>query len=442
MRRRRRCSGAGAGRTGLFAWCTFDWANSAFPTVIVTFVFAAYFAKGVAADEVSGTSHWSFAISLSMLATALLGPLLGAVADHGGRRKPWVFGFTVLMLAVDGDAVVRPAEIATSVWWILALLRAAPTSPSRPGRSSTTPCCPTSRRRDMIGRVSGWGWGLGYIGGLVCLVTALFAADPTRSAAVRPRQAGGRAGPRHGAAGRCLDGAVLAAVLPADAGSPRTPACRPARRCGAASPPCAAPLPHLRHYKRIALFLLAHMIYADGLNTLFAVGGIYAAVSFGMDFDELLLFGIALNVTAGAGAFAFGWVDDAIGAKRTILIALAAIGVLGAGILLVETKTMFWAFALPMGIFLGPTQSASRSLMARIAPPELVGEMFGLFALSGKATAFMGPALFGWVTALSGSQRIGLSTILVFLGVGAALLLLVREQRAVALEVPLEEVAG
>ena len=188
----------------------------------------------------------------------------------------------------------------------------------------------------------------------------------------------------------------------------------------------AATFRNLRHYRQIALFLLAHMIYADGLNTLFAVGGIYAAVTFGMSFDELLIFGICLNVTAGLGAFAFGWVDDAIGPKRTILIALGAISLLGAAILLVETKTLFWLFVLPMGLFLGPAQSASRSLMARIAPPQVITEMFGLYALSGKATAFMGPALFGWVTALSGSQRVGLSTIIVFLAMGGALLLPVR----------------
>jgi UMF1 family MFS transporter len=188
----------------------------------------------------------------------------------------------------------------------------------------------------------------------------------------------------------------------------------------------------LRRYRQIALYLLAHMIYTDGLNTLFSVGGIYAAVTFGMDFDELLLFGITLNVTAGLGAFAFGWVDDWIGPKRTVLIALAGIGALGAAILLVQSKAAFWAFALPIGIFLGPAQSASRSLMARIAPPQVYAEMFGLYALAGKATAFIGPAVFGWVTALSGSQRVGLSTILVFLLVGGLLLLPVGEVRAIA----------
>jgi UMF1 family MFS transporter len=184
---------------------------------------------------------------------------------------------------------------------------------------------------------------------------------------------------------------------------------------------------HVRRYRQVALYLLAHMIYADGLNTLFALGGIYAAVTFGMEVNEVLLFGIAINVTAGAGAFAFGWVDDRIGARRTILIALACLTGFGAGILLVESKLWFWLFGLPLGLFLGPAQSASRSLMARLAPDNMRAEMFGLYALSGKATAFLGPAVFGVVTGATGSQRLGMATIIVFLVIGGGLLSLVRE---------------
>jgi UMF1 family MFS transporter len=149
-----------------------------------------------------------------------------------------------------------------------------------------------------------------------------------------------------------------------------------------------------------------------------------------MDFTELLMFGIAMNVTAGIGAFAFGWVDDWIGAKRTILISVSALTVLGAVLLVVETKTLFWVFALPLGLFFGPAQSASRSLMARMVPVELSTEMFGLYALSGKATAFVGPAAFGWVTAIAASQRAGLATVLAFFVIGMALLLFVRDVRA------------
>ena len=283
----------------------------------------------------------------------------------------------------------------------------------------------------MIGRVSGWGWGLGYVGGLVCLAVALLllirpdpplfgldagAAEPVRATAL------------------LVAGWMAVFSLPFFLLTPDRPgsglSAREAMRRALAT--LRNTVVNLRRYRQVALFLLAHMIYTDGLNTLFSVGGIYAAVTFGMSFDELLLFGIALNITAGAGAFAFGWVDDAIGPRPTVLIALAAITALGAAILLVDSKALFWAFALPIGIFLGPAQSASRSLMARIAPPEVTTEMFGLFALSGKATAFLGPAMFGWVTALSGSQRIGLSTILVFLALGAALLWPVQVPRTTA----------
>jgi UMF1 family MFS transporter len=412
-----------AGRIGQVAWCSFDWANSAFPTVIVTFVFAAYFAKAVAADDIIGTSQWSFAVSLSMLATAVLSPLLGAVADHGGRRKPWIAVFTVLMISATALLWFATPK-ADDVLWILVCFAVANFA-FETGSVFYNAMLPAIASPQTIGRLSGWGWGLGYVGGLTCLVVALllliqpdpplFGLDAAQAEPVR-------------ATALLVASWIALFALPFFLLTPDRPGSglpmSEALRRGFIT--LANTVKHLRHYRQVALFLLAHMIYADGLNTLFSVGGIYAAVTFGMSFDELLLFGISLNVTAGIGAFVFGWVDDAIGPKPTILISLGAIGALGAAILLVDTKMLFWLFALPIGIFLGPAQSASRSLMARIAPPEVMTEMFGLYALSGKATAFMGPALFGWVTALSGSQRIGLSTIIVFLAIGAALLWPVR----------------
>jgi UMF1 family MFS transporter len=179
---------------------------------------------------------------------------------------------------------------------------------------------------------------------------------------------------------------------------------------------------NLRHHGQIARFLLAQMIYSDGLNTLFAFGGIYAAGTFGMDFSEIILFGIAINVTAGLGAFAFAWIDDWIGPKRTILVSLFFLTLLGGALLVVEGKPLFWTLALPLGIFVGPAQAASRSLMAHLAPPGMANEMFGLYSLSGKATAFLGPAALGWATVAFGSQRAGMSAIIVLFLAGALLL--------------------
>ncbi len=164
------------------------------------------------------------------------------------------------------------------------------------------------------------------------------------------------------------------------------------------------------------------MLYIDGLNTLFAFGGIYAAGTFGMSFEEILEFAILLNVAAGLGAFGFGWMDDRLGAKPTIMVALVGLTLAGTSILLVESQAWFIALGCGIGLFIGPAQAASRSLMARLAPPELRSELFGLYALSGKATAFIGPALVGWVTVWADSQRAGMATIPIFFLIGMILL--------------------
>ena len=170
------------------------------------------------------------------------------------------------------------------------------------------------------------------------------------------------------------------------------------------------------------------MIYTDGLNTLFAFGGIYAAGAFGFTFTELIQFGIAINLTSGIGAVTFAWIDDWLGSKKTILISLSALMVLSVLILIIETKSLFWFFGLMLGIFVGPAQAASRSLMAHIAPPALRTEMFGLYAFSGKVTAFLGPATLAVVTDMFNSQRAGMATIVIFLALGATILLFVNDQ--------------
>jgi UMF1 family MFS transporter len=148
-----------------------------------------------------------------------------------------------------------------------------------------------------------------------------------------------------------------------------------------------------------------------------------------MTIEEILLFGIALNVTAAAGALAFAWADDLVGPKRTLVVGNLGLIATGAAILLVESKTGFWIGGLALGAFIGPVQSSSRSMMARLAPAGMQAEMFGLYALSGKATAFLGPAIVGWVTLAADSPRLGMAAILPFFAVGLALLLKVREPR-------------
>ncbi len=414
-----------AGKPAIAAWCVYDWANSAFPTLITTFLFSTYFTGAVAADPVQGTAQWGHANSLAALLVALASPVLGAIADQGGRRKPWLFvlGF-VCVAATAALWFVRPDP--GFVGLALALLVVA-TIGFELGTTFYNAMLPDLVPPDHVGRVSGWGWGLGYAGGLACLSLSLLVF-------VQPDPA--PFGLDRAAAEHVRIVAPLVALwfalfaLPLFLLAPDRPshglAAAVAVRRGIAT--LLDTLRQVRRYGNLARFLLAKMIYIDGLNTLFAFGGIYAAGQFGMALDEVLLFGILLNIAAGIGAAGFAWVDDWIGARRTILIALVALTLLSAAVLFVGDKLWFYLLALGIGIFLGPTQAASRSFMARAAPAELRTEFFGLYALAGKATAFLGPALLGWVTLATGSQRLGMATILPFFVIGGLLLLRVREE--------------
>jgi len=182
----------------------------------------------------------------------------------------------------------------------------------------------------------------------------------------------------------------------------------------------------LRHHRNVLRFLIARMIYADGLATMFAFGGIYAAGTFGMELTEVITFGIILNVTAGVGAICFAWIDDWIGSKPTIIISLVGLITTAFGVIIVEDVSWFWVWGSLLGIFVGPSQAASRSLMARLAPAGHSTEFFGLYALTGKATAFLGPLLVAIVTASMDSQRWGLAVVLAFFIVGLGLLMTVR----------------
>ena len=419
-------SGRIAPRRGLFGWCLYDWANSAFPTVIITFVFSAYFTKAIAADEISGTAQWGIAISLSGLFVALLSPFLGAIADHGGRRKPWVFVLT--LLCVVASALLWLARPETNFIILALSLAALANFAFEMAMVFYNAMLPDLVPRQHIGRLSGWGWGLGYAGGLVCLgltlvllvqaETPIFGLDKENFEHIR-------------ATGPMVAIWMAVFAAPFFLWTPDRPdqgiSFAAALKRGIAT--LIDTFRRVREYKQIVRFLIARMMYTEGLNTLFIFGGIYAAGTFGMEFDELILFGIALNVTAGLGAAAFAWVDDRIGPKRTILIAVTGLTVLGAVLLFVEGKALFWTFALPLGIFVGPAQAASRTMMARLAPPRMMTEMFGLYALSGKATAFLGPALLAWMTVVFASQRAGMAVIMVFFLLGLVLLMGVADKR-------------
>jgi UMF1 family MFS transporter len=421
-----RTTASEASRLGQASWCLYDWANSAFPTIVTTFVFSVYFTRAVADNPVDGAVQWSHSVTAAALAVVLGAPALGAIADGFGRRKPWLLAFTALTIAGTLALwLVKPspsyvlagqvlyAAAATSFGFAMVFYDAMLRSIAPPG---------------YIGRMSGWGWALGYGGGLASLVLALILlvnADPPPFGLARESYEHVRATSVLAALWFALFAIPLFLFTPDRPPTGRS--VRDAMQAGLRS--LTTTMRQLLANRTIARFLLAHMLYTNGLNTLFAFGGIYAAGTFQMSFTEVLIFGIALNITAGLGAAGFAWVDDLIGSKKTVLIALAALSALGLALVLVEAKPLFFILGCLLGIFVGPAQAAGRALMARLAPKELETEAFGLYELAGKVTVFAGPLLLGLATDLFRSQRVGMSTILLFFVAGIIILLPLREPR-------------
>ncbi len=404
------------------AWASYDFANSAFPTVVSTFVIATYFTAGVAPNPVAGQAYWGWMQAMVGLAVGLLSPILGAVADAGGRRRGMLLFFTlVTAFATSLIWFVKPEP--DYVWPALILVGIASIG-FELGTVFYNAMLPGVARPEAMGRLSGIGWALGYVGGLLCLalcLVLLVKPDPALFGL-------DRGAAEHVRATAVLVGLWLLIFCWPVLLSVRDPVIRPP-----VSEAIRQGLEEIVHLVRslprhpvLARFLLARLFYTDGLNTLFAFGAIYAAGRFGMGFEEILLFGILLNVTAGVGAFAGGMVEDRLGSRRTVLIALGCIIGIGCGLLLVQGKTGFWVLGAALGLFFGPAQSASRTLMARIAPPAEIGAWFGLFALSGRVTGFLGPALLAAATATFASQQAGMAVVVGLMALGFCLLLTVR----------------
>ena len=421
-------SAPGTDRRATWSWALYDFANSAFTTLVVTFIYAAFFTKLMATDEITGTALWSRGVTVTAVMVAGLSPFLGALADRGGYRKRFLAASTIVcVLATVALYFPEPGGDDAVIAIVIFVIGNVA---FEMGGVFYNAFLPDVASPEKVGRVSGWGWALGYVGGLLCMVIAfvalVFPDEPWLGFSTAASQ-------------NIRATNLLVAVWFAIFAIPmflfvkeERPAERPHDILRSTGRQLAETFRSLKDYRQIARLLIARLIYNDGLVTVFAFGGVYAAGTFGFDFDEILIFGIALNVTAGAGAFVMGFLDDKLGGKKTLLITLVG---LAAGTLLAAlapNRELFWVAGLTIGVFAGPNQSASRSLLARFVPPDKENEFFGFFAFSGKATAFLGPLLFGVLTQAFGTQRAGIFAVLVSFLVGGLLLMRVDEAEGVA----------
>jgi UMF1 family MFS transporter len=437
-------------RAAVISWIFFDWAAQPYFTLITTFVFAPYFTTHVASDPASGQALWGFATAAAGLMIALMSPVLGAIADASGRRKPWIAAFGALLVVGSclmwfgkpGDASVIPP---------LLLAYAIATIGVEFATVFNNAMMPSLVPPDKIGRLSGTGWATGYVGGILSLILVLgfLAANPETGRTLFgfmplfgldpvTHQGDRITGPLTGIW-------FIIFVLPMFLLTPDYPAKRPVRQAlRAGLLDLKQTLGELPRRKSLAAFLLANMIYTDGLVTLFAFGGIYAAGRFGWHTLQIGSFGILLAIAGAFGAWLGGKLDDRLGPKRVISGSLLILLLSVIAILLVDKDSiLFVGVAAPVpggamfsgaaeraylvlgfliGAAGGPLQAASRTLLIHMAPKDRVAQYFGLFALTGRVTSFVGPLLIGVVTAVTESQKAGMAVVVVFFVAGLALL--------------------
>ncbi|MBU1193664.1 MAG: MFS transporter [Proteobacteria bacterium] len=418
-----------ADRKTLFGWVMFDFANSAYTTLVVTFIYGTYFVKAIASDEIAGTALWSRGVTITALSVALLSPFLGAIADKTNLRKRFLLISTIVTVAGTVFLYfVKPGQVMLALWgFVISNIAFELTN------VFYNAFLPEIASKDKIGRLSGIGWGVGYIGGLAAMVIAMVGfVSPETPWFGFTREAGANIRATNLLVGAWF--AVFAIPLFAFVRQPFNH-CKDSigqiTRQGFSD--IITTVREIKKYKQIATLLLARMIYNDGLVTIFAFGGIYAAGTFGFSFNEIMIFGICINIAAGIGALIMGFFDDRLGGKKTIQISNIALGFATFLAAVSPGKTGFWIACILIGLFAGPNQSASRSLLGRFVPKENETQFFGFFAFSGKLTAFMGPLLLGVLTQVFNSQRAGVAAVILFFVFGALVLSRVDEKAGIAL---------
>ncbi len=419
-------------RGPVIAWALWDWGSSAYNAVILTFVFSVYLTGAVGKGlpgPIDASAWLGYALGAAGLVIALAAPVIGQRADSAGRRKRATAVWTVLTV-VAMAALFAVRDDYSYLWLGLALLglgsiffELATVSYNAMLVQVTTPA--------NMGRISGFGWSMGYFGGIVLLL-AVYTGLIAGSGATR----GLLGAPTEGGLNIRIVALVAAAwflvfALPLFAVVPEVPpAADRAAGLGIAGSyrKLAADLRALyARSPQTVFFLLASALFRDGLAAIFTFGAVLAVSVYGIGAGDVLIFGIAANVVAAAGALTGGWLEDRVGGPKPVIVgSLVALIADGTVLLFVSGPAMFWLFGLILTLFVGPAQSSSRTFLARLAPGGQEGQLFGLYATTGRAVSFIAPTLFGVFTSIFGAPRAGIVGILLVLVAGLVALAPVR----------------
>ncbi|MBT4332510.1 MAG: MFS transporter [Candidatus Cloacimonetes bacterium] len=394
----------------IFGWMMYDFANSSFTTIIVTVIYSVYFKNVVVAQGELGTALWGRAISISMLMVAVTAPIFGAVADFSRAKKKFLFYncyltviFTALLFFVKAGDIYKGM-----IFFIIANFA------FNSGNVFYNALLPDVAPREEIGKISGWGWAIGYIGGLIALLLMLPLVHNNWIRFVFPTVA-------------AFFGifAIPTFILLKEVKKPskRTNYFRTAFKRINQS------LKNIKNFKELIKFIISYLIYNDGIIIVISFAAIYGATRFEMSTKQLINYFIIANITSMIGAFIFGYIFDKIGAKKTISITLVVWIAVVVWAFLCRSINEFYLIGMLAGIAIGSSQSSSRAMLALLTPDEKMAEFFGFYSVTGRIASILGPLVYGEVSRITGDQKWAILSVVVFFVTGAIVLQTVNEEK-------------
>ena len=403
----------------IFNFALYDFANSAFTTIIITFIFATYFATQIAPNPVMGQSYWGWTIGITGFLVAIIGPIVGSFADKKNRIVFFVRCFSLLCILFTGLLwFSKPSQ--SYLLYTLVIVGIANLFYELSLIFYNSLLKDISKNKNL-GKSSGFGFALGYIGGIIILLISIkffidtdnlpFGLTKEESANIRAVT-------------------LLVGIWFFIFSIPFLFFVIKEKKRKRNYPTNFSDLKKLIWNKKITVlgkFLIARMLYADGLNAIIVMGGIFSVGVFNLEIKDLLKLSVIMNITAFIGAFIGGVINDRYGSKIVIIFSLIGLIFSSVAILFTFTASTFFYLAAINGLFIGPIQSASRVVITSMLNKNNQGKGFGLFATSGKLTSFLGPMLVSTVTFLTSSQRIGFSAAIILLLFGLIILLNIKK---------------
>ena len=402
------------------SWSFYDWANSAWSAIIITFIFSRYFVDVLATNQDTGTLYWTWTIGLSSLVAAFLSPIFGSISDQSQKSKIWLV-YTTLIYAF----------IATSFWFaepnkfniiLIIFLIFIGNISYEISQIFYNGQLKEITSENNFAKLSGFAWGLGYVGTVVIFLiyyglfllpsNPIFALDNSSYANIR--------------ISFLLTGlwiVIFSLPLFFSFKDKSRGLVNSKINLKESFNQIFRTFKELKKYKNILWFLIARLFYMDGINAIFAVAAIYATIVFGMSTSDIIMLGIGTNIAAGLGSWIFSFIENKFGSKNVIVFSLVCIFIISAIILFINQKNNFIIFAIILSSFFGPIQSASRVYFAKSIPNEKKYEFFGFYSFSGKVTSFIGPVLYGTIAYIFSSPKLGMASLMMLFVIGLLILM-------------------